>query len=56
MWVIPTVPGVPSVEATCEAGPAEEERLKKLREEAEARARASTLVAEPAPTPPKAAG
>ena len=56
MWVIPTVPGVPSVEATCEAGPAEEERLKKLKLEAEARARQSATQAKPASAPPKASG
>ena len=38
MYVVPTVPGVACVPGTCEAGPAEEERLKKIRAEAEARA------------------
>ena len=54
MWAIPTVPGVPSVPATCEAGPAEEERLKKLIAEADARERLSAPA--PKPAPPKTAG
>ena len=38
MWTVPTVPGVPGVPATCEPGPAEEERLAQLKAKQKRRA------------------
>lgn len=55
MRYIDSVASVPCVAATCGSGPAEEERLKKLKADEDAAAIAKSLAEEekPATTPPK---